>query len=223
MSDDELPGLESRRRRRRFLGGVAYAIWVITFVIAGQGLGRSIWGSAPMEGPMPIARPSDPGSLYVGTEVGKDGRPTDTYCWAPNERFAQFMTLTNPGPLPMTIYGEGPEMSDGWFWLQDGFGLVDLAPYRESTPADTPASARRPTDPRTAPVLPPTTLDPGGSVEVWARYTTDPAPPASGWPLTRPVLILVKYEVLWRTNAQWVETRASIAIKGPCAAATPTQ
>jgi hypothetical protein len=219
ITDGELSGLESRRGRRRLLGWATHVVVVIAAVTAGSAFGSTIVGSAPVEGPVPIARPADPGRLYVGTEVGKDGRPTDTYCWAPDERLAQFVVLTNPGLLPMTIYGDSPYMIDGWSWQHDGFTQMDLAPYRQSAPADAPATGRLPTDPRTAPVLPPTTLDPGGSVEVWVRYTTNSAKPDSDWPITRPSPILVKYKVLWNTHVGMVEPLEAIAITGPCPAA----
>jgi len=143
--------------------------------------------------------------------------------WDGDHAYTMLRSLLNVVRETKTIYGESGDTFGGWFWYQGGLTQVDLASYRESAPADVPASARRPTDPRTAPVLPPTTLDPGGSVEVWVRYTTDSTPPDSGWPVTRPSFLLVKYKVLWSTHTGMVEPHESIAIEGVCPAPTTAQ
>ena len=147
MTHDEIEALESRavRRRRRFWS--AFAIAICTYLVICLG-SVAIESYSPLaEGPAPATVPTDPGSLFVRRDVGKYAHSTNTYCYAPNSRFAGFLTITNTGLLPVTIYGDPP--ADEFYYLD--FAQVDLAPYRDTFPADTPITSRQPTDPRIAP------------------------------------------------------------------------
>jgi hypothetical protein len=122
------------------------------------------------------------------------------------------MNLTNTGPLPVTILGESPFPNERMGNFR--YAQVDLAPYRQPSPADTPLRSHATTDPRTDPTLPPTTLNPGGSIEVWVRYVTGTVPPGPGWAVERDYGIVLKYSVLWMTETAAADTKDGIEMEG---------
>lgn len=112
---------------------------------------------------------SVPESLFLRFEDAsvQDERGTWVYCGKPNGRFASYVTLRNDGPLPLTVLGAGEPARPA---DANGFRLTDLAAYRLPMPADTPVLSHQAYDPWAAPVLAPTTLEPGAELEAWARF-----------------------------------------------------
>jgi hypothetical protein len=62
--------------------------------------------------------------------------------------------------------------------------------------------------------LPPTTLGPWGSIEVWVRYVTGTVSPGPWWAVTRSYGIWLKYSVLWMTKTVAVDTSEGIEMEG---------
>ena len=206
ITDDEANSLGSRGRRRRRLLWSACANWISIVVVATAG-GIFLASYDPLaEGSEPGVRPTDPGSLFL--TAGTSGRASgiERFCWAPNSRFAQFVTIKNTGMVPVTIYGEPPVPEFGW---GDGFRQVDLAAYRDG--------GNKPTDPRTAPALTSASLGSGESIELWIRYQTgDRAPTDMGY---QRVLggVQIKFSVLWVTKTTGIDVR-QIEMNGNCMA-----
>jgi hypothetical protein len=138
--------------------------------------------------------------MFVRSIEAGDGVVWD-YCFRPDATFAWHISLRNNGPLPTTLLGgaQNPKSSSS----QEAFALRDLATYRVS-------QAGGPSDPANASVLPPTTLAPGGEVEVWARDTTGsmlPSPTAE-W------TIWVRFSTLGIERTAEVPLRDGIGIEG---------
>ena len=189
-AEGDLSALASRRRRRGRLLRSALAVWVCALVVVG--LSGSYVGTYGFlaEGPEPSATPSDPGSLYVSTGADTSGILTDFYCFSSHGEFAQFVTIKNTGPVPVTIYGEPPDA--GWF-----SGQVDLALYRNPLP----------TDPRTANTFESKTLGANESIEVWARFNADALAPGNELEVRSKSGLWVEYSVLWEKRVARIATR----------------
>ncbi len=135
-----------------------------------------------------ISSPMDPGALF-------------TYCFKPGAAYAWLISLANPGPLPVTILGSGQAGPAGFFIPVD-FALVD-------GPSGSPL-----TDAQAAPVLPPTILDPGAEINLWARYRMGDGPIGAGG-ITWTQNVAVRYSVLGLERTATVVFRDGLGIVGP--------
>jgi len=207
MDAPQASGRSVRWHRARLVLAVAAASLVVTLV-GGYAMLAAVY--------MPLAEGNAagpdsgvPGSLYAETEVDPFGTGAlFLYCRQPGARFAWYVTLLNDGPLPVTILSGAPgafaaSPDSGNFWL------ADLARYRAN-----PSDER--VDPRTAATLPPTVLDPGAQLEVWARYEIGGRPqPAAGDLWTRSIAI--RYSVLGVERTADVPFRNAVGIRSsPC-------
>lgn len=135
------------------------------------------------------------------------------FCMTPNGHFAVMFTLANDGDFPVTIQGGdpgpfGPVTNPDHY---NSFALVDLASYRSHTGDST----SEPTDPRTAATLPPTTLEPGAFVDVWARYAMGSRPfGAAGYEFTESIWI--RYSTFGVTRTAEVPLPGTTGVTSEC-------
>jgi hypothetical protein len=152
---------------------------------------------------MPLGQGSSVGpgpTMFVRSIEAGGGKVWD-YCFRPDATFAWHVSLRNNGPLPITLLGGGQSLTSDS--TREAFILRDLATYRL-------VQTGGPSDPASAPVLPPTTLAPGGEVEVWARYT-------AGSMLPNPTVestIRVRFSTLGIERTAEVPLRDGVGIDG---------
>jgi hypothetical protein len=155
---------------------------------------------------MPLGQGSSvgPGPTMFVRSVEAGGGSVWDYCFRPDATFAWHVSLRNNGPLPITLLGGAQSLTSNS--SQEAFILRDLATYRLSQTGG-------PSDPANASVLPPTTLAPGGELEVWARYTTGSMLPNA----TVESTIWVRFSTLGIERTAEVPLRDGIGIDGtPC-------
>jgi hypothetical protein len=217
LDDTDVALASVRRTRRRWLPWVA-TIAALAAVAAGISCYlylSNVYMPLQQIGGAPDTSAS---SLFLRSEAisgaGQTGAfgPTYVYCSVPNHRFAVSMTLTNTGLLPVSILGADPGPGAPTTTDGDSFFLVDLASHRQ--PLD---------DPLTAPALPPTSIDHGQSLDVWARYQTmDKALPDGSAALRSTAW--VRYSVLGIVRTAEVQLFDSVEIQGgDCPPADTTQ
>ena len=142
---------------------VMFAALAIVVAAAGFSFGN-VYAPLQVVGGGPDATP---GSLFVRSDngTGPDDATTLVYCSKPGGRFAILVTLTNTGLFPVTLLGASPT-PDIPNPDPTVFRLLDFAAYRPV--ASDPMSS--PSDPQASAPLTPTNLDPGQTLDVWARY-----------------------------------------------------
>ena len=207
-----------RWRRRQLVGGAVtllVAALLVGYVFVANVYMPLTQGSSA--GPDSLAA----GSLFVRSVQDPFGRGTMwEYCGVANARFAWFVSLRNDGPFPVTVLGGDPgpakdRAGDAWA----GLALIELAAGRIPTPRDTPLMTHEISDPRTAPLLAPTTIAPDDELEVWARFDAGNAP-VEGLEWTQSLWI--RYAVLGIDRTAEVALRDGIGITDACATPSPT-
>lgn len=203
------------RRRLRWLAVAAVAVLVVVLASGYLFLANAYMPLAEGSGSGPDS--GIPGSLFARSVADPFGSGTQyIYCSEPNGGIDWFVSLMNNGPLPVTILGGDPGpgrvTSDT---NVNGFSLVDLASYRQALPADTAAFSHDRTDPRTAPAMPPATLEQGDQLEVWARFQTGSLQLQSDSTMSLRS-VWVRYSVLGVVRTAEVPLRDGIAVEGGC-------
>ncbi len=217
--DDDATGVQTQSPRfRRRLRWLALAIVAVLVVVLAGGyifLANAYMPLAEGNGSGPDS--GIPGSLFARALDDPFGSGRQyVYCSEPNGRIDWYVSLINNGPLPVTILGGDPGpgrvTSDTHV---NGFSLVDLAIYRQALPADTAAFGQDRTDPRTAPAMPPTTLEQGDQLEVWARFQTGSLQLQSDSTISLRS-VWVRYSVLGVVRTAEVPLRDGVAVEGGC-------